>query len=73
MMILEGEVGIDKLQEHLSTCKMREDKLKRDLQKATKKSNDTEARQIEHRIVENRNSMKTTQQESKSKRRSLPA
>lgn len=64
-MILEGEVKIDKLQEHLTTCEGRETKLKKELLKATKKTNNAEARQIENKIMDNRSSMKSTQTESK--------
>lgn len=64
-MILEGEVNVDKLQEHLTACEGRETKLKKDLLKATKKNNDAEARQIENKIMDNRSSIKSTQTESK--------
>lgn len=66
-MILEGEMHVDKLQEHLTACEARETKLKKELQKATKKNNCAEARQIEIKIMDNRSSLKTTQSESKCK------
>lgn len=64
-MILEGEVGVDKLREHLGACETRENKLKKNLVKATKKDNANEVRQIEEKIVDNRSSIKATQLESK--------
>ncbi|XP_054257247.1 uncharacterized protein LOC128982210 [Macrosteles quadrilineatus] len=62
-MILEGEVGVDKLRDHLGACETRENKLKKNLVKATKKDNANEVRQIEEKIVDNRSSIKATQLE----------
>uniref|UniRef100_A0A1B6MGD4 Uncharacterized protein n=1 Tax=Graphocephala atropunctata TaxID=36148 RepID=A0A1B6MGD4_9HEMI len=60
-IILEGEMGIDRLREQLGACEAKESKLKKDLQKAVKKNHTGEVRQIEQKIVDTKSTIKTTQ------------
>uniref|UniRef100_A0A1B6JQ69 F-BAR domain-containing protein n=1 Tax=Homalodisca liturata TaxID=320908 RepID=A0A1B6JQ69_9HEMI len=60
-MILEGEMEIDRLREQHAACEAKENKLKKDLQKAIGHNLNHQARQIEQKIVETKSTIKSTQ------------
>lgn len=63
-MILEGEQRIDKIREHLAACELRENKLKKELKKATQKGTVDDVKEIEEKIREAKSSISMAQIES---------
>lgn len=66
-LILESETLLDKSKAHLASCEQRENKVKKELKKATAKANIEEAKQLSERHVETHGLVQAAQSEVKSK------